>query len=454
MISKINKNLPAWAQPDQVVDLLRLAFPVALSRLSLPLMSVTDAVVLGRMQQLEVPYISISWLLMSVGLAAGMGLLQGVQVFTAELNATGQYHNTGRVFRRGMWVGCLIAVLYTLIILLFAKSLYLSLGLEADVVEGASSAAAILGYGLVAHMIVYGATMYLEALRMPIWVTIITYLGVFANLIIDLALVAGWWGFEQMGADGVAWATTGSRCVVAAILLVFVYVRTPGFKKSLPAPKGEFLRQNTVGMGGAIANMAEFATFNLTFVIATLAGRVTGMVYALAVQPIFISFMLFVGIATATSVRVAESFGRGDAIGVRNASRLGVFAAIVAGIIVTTLMYVFQRPLAWGMAASEEAVELNTVALLAPVIGISALVVMFDGLQAVASTALRAQEVVWRPAAIHIGLYFVVMLPLVYWLTLIKGYGAEGAMWGIAIGSLFVGLAQIALLEWKTARQN
>lgn len=454
MTSNLKTKLPKWAQAEQVLDLLKLAFPVALSRLSLPIMSVTDAVVLGRMAQLEVPYITIAWLLLSIGMAAGMGVLQGVQVFTAELNASGRYKDTGRVFRRGLWVGCSIGLVSMLFIILGSRPMYLALGLQIEVVEGASSAATILAYGMVAHMLVFGATMYLEALRKPVWVTIITYIGVVANLVFDLALVAGWWGFTPMGADGVAWATTGSRAVTAAVLLLLVLIYTPGFKKSKPAPKGEFLRQNTVGMGGAIANMAEFATFNLTFVIATLASTMTGMIYSLAIQPIFFSFMLFVGIATATSVRVAESFGRGDQEGVKNASRLGVFAAILAGIVVTSLMYALQTPLAIGMASSEEALELGTIKLLAPVIGVAAFVVMFDGLQAVASSALRAQEVVWRPAAIHIGAYLTVMLPLVYWLTLVKGYGAIGAMWGVAIGSMVVGLAQIALLEWKTARNS
>ncbi|ACT59532.1 MATE family efflux transporter [Hirschia baltica] len=454
MSTLTKSKLPEWAQPDQVVDLMKLAFPVALSRLSLPIMSVTDAVVLGRMAQLEVPYITIAWLLLSIGMAAGMGVLQGVQVFTAELNASGHYRDTGRVFRRGMWVGCSIGLVSMLAIIMWSRPMYDLLGLQAEVVQGASSAATILAYGMIAHMLVFGATMYLEALRKPVWVTIITYLGVGANVLFDLALVAGWWGFDPMGADGVAWATTGSRAFTAVFLLILVFVYTPGFKKSKPAPKGEFLRQNTVGIGGAIANMAEFATFNLTFVIATLASTMTGMIYSLAIQPIFFSFMLFVGIATATSVRVAESFGRGDAIGVKNASRLGVFAAVLAGVVVTTIIYVLQMPLAIGMASSEEAVTLGTIELLAPVIGVAAFVVMFDGLQVVASSALRAQEKVWIPAAIHIGAYLTVMLPLVYWFTLIKGYGAVGAMSGVAIGSLVVGICQVIFLEWKTARNS
>ncbi len=450
----IKKKFPAWAQPDQIVDLLRLAFPVALSRLAMPVMSVTDAVVLGRMAQLEVPFITIAWLLLSIGMAAGMGVLQGVQVFTAELNGTGFYKDTGRVFRRGMVVGCLLGLCATVMIITCAQPLYRMLHLQPDVVEGATSAAHILGYGMIAHMVVIGCTMYLEALRKPVWVTIITYVGVFANLLLDLALVAGIWGGEPMGADGVAWATTGSRAVVAAILLGLVAFSTPGLRKSAPAPAREFVRQNTVGLGGAVANMAEFAAFNLTFVIATLASTVTGTVFSLGIQPIFMCFMIFVGIATATSVRVAENYGRGDMVAVRNAGRLGVVATVLTGIVLIVLTYILRDHLAAGMASSDEANGLDIVGLLAPVIAIAALVVLFDGLQVVASSALRAQEIVWTPTIVHLSGYVIVMLPLTYWLTLVKGYGAQGAMWGVVMGSLVVGVAQVILLEWKTARNT
>jgi Na+-driven multidrug efflux pump len=40
------------------------------------------------------------------------------------------------------------------------------------------------------------------------------------------------------------------------------------------------------------------------------------------------------------------------------------------------------------------------------------IITVFDGLQATASFALRAQGMVWLPSAIHLGSFFVVMLPL------------------------------------------
>ena len=45
---KSGGRLPTWARPKDMLDLTRLAVPVAISRASFMLMSLTDAVLLGQ----------------------------------------------------------------------------------------------------------------------------------------------------------------------------------------------------------------------------------------------------------------------------------------------------------------------------------------------------------------------------------------------------------------------
>ncbi len=66
-----------------------------------------------------------------------------------------------------------------------------------------------------------------------------------------------------------------------------------------------------VGVGTGVANIAEWGSFNMTFAIATLVSIDAGTVYGLTVQMMGVIFMIYVGMGTATSVRVAERFGRG-----------------------------------------------------------------------------------------------------------------------------------------------
>jgi MATE family multidrug resistance protein len=442
------QGLPPWARPRELLDLFRLAGPVAVSRASVMLMHLTDAVVLARHAPAEVPFVANGFLPIGVCLGFGMGLLMGVQVLAAELSGQGRAGDSGRVWRRGLAVAVGYGALVTALCLAVARPLFDALGFEPGLAAGAAEVAAILAFGLIGHMMTVCCSAYLEALRRPNIVTAIMMTGVVINLGFNLVLV------PQFGAAGVAWATTGTRYLLLLAFLVAIWRLTPGFAASARGPAGEFGRQNSVGLGAGVANVAEWGSFNLTFVIATWISLEAGTVYFLATQMIAVCFMLFMGLGTATSVRVAERHGRGDGVGVRDASRLGLAASFLAGLALGAALWLLREPVAsLSLNASEAGSDGAALApALAGLIGFAAFVALFDGLQGVASMALRAQGVIWTPTFIHVGSYMLVMLPLAWVLGVAMGRGAWGVMEGVFIASLLAGLAQSAVLEARSSR--
>ena len=296
---------PAWARPSDIADLLRLSGPIAVSRAAMMLMGLTDVIVLGQNAPGELPFVLNSWLPIGVSLGLTMGLLMGVSVLTAELAGVGNAHNSGRIFRRGVRFSLWFGAVLTLLILLIAGPMFRMFGFEAHVAEGTASVTRILAIGLIGHMLTHVAGSYLEVLRRPLIVTAIMYAGVIINLVIDLAVVAGWWGMPKMGADGVAIATTGTRWVLVIFFLVAVWKLTPAFRPSADGPPREAKRQFSVGYGTAVSNVAEWGGFNSTFIIATLISTAVNTIYGMAVHVIVFCFMAFLGLGTATSVRVA-----------------------------------------------------------------------------------------------------------------------------------------------------
>lgn len=441
-------RLPAWARPRDMIDLVRLSVPVAMSRASFMLMGLTDAILLGRYAPGELPFVLNGWLPIGVMFGFGMGLMIGVQVLTAELNGSGKGAETGRIFRRGMGVALIYGVFATAVCIVIARPLLDLVGFDPAIAEPTTQATHILAYGAIAHMAGLACQFYLEALRKPNIATAISMAAVGVNLAIGLILVPSY------GAIGVVWATTGSRYFMLVCFVFAVVALTPAFK---PAPKGpadEFRRQNMVGVGTGVANVAEWGSFNFTFVIATLVSIDSGTVYGLTIQMMGVIFMIYVGMGTATSVRVAERYGRGDAAGVQDASRLGVVASALFGVVLAFALillrdFIAVESLNGSEAASEGARLVPTLALM---LMAAAFVTIFDGLQAVGSMALRAQGVVWTPTAIHIGSYVLVMLPLCWWLALHEGHGVWGVFIGISIASVLAGLGQVLVLEWKAAR--
>lgn len=445
---------PAWARPSDIADLLRLSGPIAVSRAAMMLMGLTDLIVLGQNAPGELNYVLNSWLPIGVSLGLTIGLLMGVSVLTAELAGVGKAHETGRIFRRGMWFSLWFGGLLTVGIALMAGPLFRGFGFEDNIAAGAASVSRILAYGLIGHMITHVAGSYLEALRRPLIVTAIMYAGVGINLVIDLAVVAGWWGMPKLGADGVAIATTGTRWFLVILFLIVVWRMTPAWKPSPPGPEGEGTRQYAVGYGMAVSNVAEWGGFNFTFIIATWISVAANTVYGMAVHVIGFCFMAYLGLGTATSVRVAEAYGRKNADEVRDASRLGVVAGVIIGVLLGLLVWIFRAELAGILVKSDAHVDGVAIGpQLVAIVGFTAFVIVFDGLQNVASMALRAQNVIWPPTFIHLGSYFLIMIPMTWYLGLHEGRGAQGMMEGVLIASIIAGVLQTALLESKAARR-
>lgn len=446
------RHWPAWANLPDILDLLRLATPVAISRAAMMLMALTDAIVLGLNATGELPYVLNAWLPIGIALGGSWGLLMGVQVITAELSGKGDDQNSGRVFRRGLYFAIIIGALATLLIVPTADSLFTLIKLEAEHAAATAAVTRILAYGLIGHFVTTVCSMYLEALRKPLIVTVIMYGGVLINIVIDLAFVAGWWGMPQMGAEGVAIATTGTRWLMVVAFLIAVWLMTPAWKPSTDAPADEAQRQYSVGAGTAISNMAEWGGFNFTYVIASWIALEVTTVYGLAVHVMGVAFMLFLGIGTATSVRVAEKYGVGDMAGARDASFLGIVTTIVSGTVLGLLVVIGQDIIPTLMLDGEEGTALRP--LLASIMLLTAFALVFDGLQNVASMALRAQGVIWLPTIVQFGAYLMVLLASAYYLGYELNRGAQGMMEGVIIASVFAGIGQLYLVITKTARHS
>ncbi|MEL7130326.1 MAG: MATE family efflux transporter [Pseudomonadota bacterium] len=462
------RGLPAWARGADILDLLRLSAPIAVSRMSMMLMALTDAIVLGQAAEGELPFVLNSWLPMGISLGFGMGILLGTQILTSEMVGQGRVEESGRIFRRGMlWALGLGAGLMALVYLTAAplfQWIFVGLSPNSDmsssltpqeVAEKVTSVTRILSFGMIGFMLSTVFGYYLEALRKPLIVTLFSYITVGINILIDCALVLGWWGMPQMGAEGVAWATTGSRWALSILLIGYIFWRTPAAKPSPPAPAGEAAQQLKVGIGTAISNVAEWGGFNMTYVIAAFISLAVNSIYGYTVQVMGICFMVFLGIGSATSQRVAERFGLSDMAGVRDASRLGVVATLIAGLAMGSIIIALSDLIPLGLVRHDAAIDGT---LLAPAIGAlliyAAIGTTFDGLQATASMALRAQNIVWLPTCIHIGSFFFVMLPAGYWLGIGLERGAKGMMEAAVLGVAVAAILQWALLEKEMARSR
>src|SRR5262249_8382035 len=140
-------RLPHWARPKEMLDLVRLALPVAVSRASFMLMQLTDSVVLARNRPGQLPYVLNGWLPIGIVFGFGMGLMIGVQVLTAELNGSGKGAETGRIFRRGLLVALVYGALATGLCIIVARPLLDLVGFNKELAKATTEVTWIFAYG-------------------------------------------------------------------------------------------------------------------------------------------------------------------------------------------------------------------------------------------------------------------------------------------------------------------
>ncbi len=431
--------------------LLRLSWPVILSRLGIMTMGITDAIVVGRYSPIELGYQALGWMPTGVVIMTGAGLLAGVQVITARHIGEGRIEATGGVLRRGLiyssWLGAGIG----LGLFIFGPWLMNHVGLEPDLGRGSGLVLKVLAISLPFHLISTAATYYLEALSRPKPATVAMWCCNIVNLAINLWLVPGHGAMPAMGAVGASWATVASRAVLSAWLLIYIArlpdVRTLGvFGKPIDGPQ-DAIDQRRVGYGGGASGFVEAFAFSSMNLVAGWLGGLAVAGWAVVLNMTALIFMIPLGLSAATAVLVGRAYGAKDRAGLVRAANLGFGVCVAILTLVALGVMAFARTIAGFYSTDPALIELAGGALM-----LGSLYFIFDGLQAVAAQALRARGDVLVPTLTHIVSYAFVMIPLAWVLAFPAGLGLPGVVWAVIIASLLSAGLLLARFWWLAKR--
>jgi MATE family multidrug resistance protein len=431
---------------QDLVPLVRLAFPVAVVQVGMLAMGVVDTIMVGRVSALDLAAVAVGHLYFFGVAVFGMGVLYALDPVISQ--AVGAADDVG--IARGVQRGFALALglsLIAMLLLVPAAPFLRAAGQPAEIIPVAGRYA----HGLIAGVIpFYGFIVLRQSLQAMGRVRGIVIVVAAANLVnvgLNWVLIYGNLGFPAMGAVGSAWATSASRWFMLLALLAAAWPLLGRFLRPFRAdvlagrPLARLLR---VGAPVGGQQWLEFGVFGAAGLLMGLLGAVPLASHQVALQLAALTFMVPVGVAQATSVLVGQAVGRGDPA----AARRSVGAGIVTGVgfmSVTALVFlVFPEALARGFSPDPSVVQVT--AILLPIAGVFQ---VFDGLQVVAAGALRGVADTRVPMLINLVGFWAVGLPVSAWLGLGVGAGPAGIWWGLAIGIGIVGL----LLAFRVKRR-
>jgi MATE family multidrug resistance protein len=415
-------------------DLVVLAAPVVVARSGIMVMGLVDTVMVGRFSAQELAYLGIGLAPVTVLILILTGLLMGTLVVTAAAFGSGDERGCGAVWRRSLPYALALGTAAAAICALGEPMLHL-LGQSPELAREGGAVVRVIGLGLPGAALFLTSTFFLEGLRRPLPGMAMMIAANLVNAALNWIFVYGHFGLPAMGAVGSAWATTGVRLFLALGLVGYVWTMADagryGVRAAAPTPWRAWARQRRIGYAAATSIGVEGTAFSALNVFSGWLGVLPLAAFSIALNLITIVFMVAIGIGAATAVRVGMAHGRGDAPEVALAGWTGLGVAVFA-MAAFAVIFAF-APEALAAAYTTDA-ALRAAA--APLIAISAWILIADGGQGVMANALRGRGETWGPTLLHTTSYVVIMIPLGWLLAFPLGRGAVGLYEAILIASV------------------
>ena len=283
----------------------------------------------------------------------------------------------------------------------------------------------------------------------PIVVTIVV--ANLANAFFNWVFIYGNLGIRAMGAVGSGWASSLSRWLMLAGLLGFAWPLLRDFVRPF-RPESLFLRPlvRMIRLGTPIGLQFgfEFGAFGAIGILMGWLGATAMAGHQVALNLASLTFMVPLGISQATAVLVGQAVGKGDPGGARRAAGAGLSLGVTFMAFAAILFLLFPGYFA-GIYTDERDV-LTVAAVLIPLAGVFQ---VFDGIQVVASGALRGIGDTRSPMVANLVGFWCFGMPISLWLGFRTPAGPKGLWWGLVVGLGAVAMVLGLLVRRRMAQE-
>ncbi|HET9363654.1 MAG TPA: MATE family efflux transporter [Candidatus Angelobacter sp.] len=424
--------------------MLRLAAPLALTELGWLSMSFIDTVMVGRLPDSAAAIGAVSLgstLFYAIGLF-GSGIMLGMDTVVAQAYGARRLEDCHRSMWNSLYLACVLSPVLMLAVLAVVP-LFPRFGLDPALVAQTVPFLKALVWSTLPLSLYFALRRYLQSMHIVKPVVFALISANLVNLAGNWILVYGHLGVRSYGVAGSGWSTCVSRIYMVAVLAwAAVYYdrkRSSGLWQASRKLQMWRIRELVrLGLPAALQLFMEVSAFaTATFLIGKL-GAVPLAGHQIALNVASFTYMVPLGIGSAAAIRVGHAIGSRDIYG---AARAGWMALLFgAGFMSCAglMLFLFARPIARIYTPELEVVRAGATLLI-----VAAIFQLFDGLQVVATGALRGAGDTRIPMLVNLAGYWVVGLPLGSYLCFWKGGGAVGMWVGLCVALVVIGIVLV-----------
>ena len=428
--------------------MLRLAAPLALTELGWLAMSFTDTVMVGRLPDSATAIGAVSLgstLFYTVGIF-GSGIMLGMDTLVAQAYGAGRVQDCHRTMWNALYLGCILSPILMASVLVILP-LFNHFGLSLSLVSATVPFLKALVWSTLPLVLYFALRRYLQAMHIVKPVVFALVSANLVNLVGNWALVYGHLGARAFGVAGSGWSTCISRAYMVAVLAIAaVYYdrkRSSGLwsaSRRLELDRIRLLLR--LGLPAAGQLLLEVGAFAMaTFLIGKL-GAVQLAGHQIALNVASFTYMVPLGICSAAAVRVGHAMGAKDTYAAARSGWMAIFFGALFMSCSGLGLFLFARPISRLYSPESDVVNAGATLLL-----VAAVFQLFDGLQVVATGALRGAGNTRIPMLANFIGYWIIGLPLGAFLCFKLKMGAVGMWLGLCLALILIGSALLAVWQ-------
>jgi len=423
---------------EEIRQMFRLAWPLAVAEMGWMLMNFVDLAMIGRVGPSAMAAIALgNAVFITFGIIASGSLL--------SLDAlVSQAYGAGRVedCHRYLWSAlayCVPTSAILIAVFYFVGPVLGYAGYAPEVVVQVTAYLRALAWGIPFLMGYFGMRRYLQGLHL---VGVIPFALISANLVNaagNYIFIYGHYGFPALGARGSGLSTSIARVYIFAVLAVYIAWKSrvrayhvEKFVRSLFDWQriGEVIR---LGAPAAAQIALEVGVFSGSTLIAGRLGAQAVASHQIALEMASFTFMVPLGISAATAVRVGHAIGRRDLPAATLSGWTGGALSLVWMTFTALCFWLIPRQLV-AIFTNDPGITHLAVSLLI----IAAIFQLFDGLQVVMIGALRGTANTRTAMLLNILGWWIVALPISILLCFTFRLGVVGIWIGLCIGDILI----------------
>ncbi len=413
---------------------LKIAVPLIISNVSQMALGLIDSAMIGPIDYRQLAASSLVINALAIPMVLGIGMTMAISPLVAMANGRNDVHKASKLLYNGFILSSFTALAIALVII-STSGLLNHLGQDDIVVEFAMPYYKIMAWGIIPMLMFLAIKQFSDGLEITKTAMMLSLASLPLNAFLNWVLIYGKLGAPRMELFGAGLATLIIRTLIMAIMILIILrhrVYQPYLKVRLQAWKlssktwKELLQ---IGIPSSMQYGMESAAFSVSGIMIGWLGASAQAAHQIALNIASVTFMASLGLSLAGSIRVANGYGRNEHLLIRNIGTSTMLGGLAYGLICGIFFILFKNQLPYLFTNNLGVATISSTLLV-----LGAFFQISDATQAIGVGLLRGIRDVKLPTVFVAVAYWVIGIPIGYYLAFTMQMGASGIWIGFIIG--------------------